>query len=528
MPSIRKNVKDLTQDEKQRYLAALKHLKETKRQLPSGKHAPVTIFEEYAVIHRSIMMLILKDGTKQPIGHNGASFVSWHRAYLKNFEEDLQNFDHTVSLIYWDWTDSDSTKALLSDDFLGASHPGPISGPLQGWKTALDNTLLTREPGDPEDLVNHTSGVYDLIKRDLEFEQFAKGLESFHNFVHVWSGGHMQNVGTAANDPIFYIHHTNVDRLFSLYQDFGHQKAFSTFYLKSGGYQESGNRVGSLLWPWDGGFAHVEADALRNAIAHRVVGGEKAITNGSVLDYRNMRVGYDVVAGKLQLGTPYNSPVAKFKSYAFNFEVQEDHSGNVFTFETSNTEVDVEMELYGPALCDNCYGDQRGYDDNSGSGGLNARIALTLKNGNYTAIVRPHNPTDQIDNGSSFTITVSATLSAGISQSQSPAAQQGKGTALTIGTNYRASISAHGEVDWYNFTITGNRPVPVSIESKGMLETVLVLYGANPPKGIIDWEDNSGESLSASLKKTLQPGLYHVALRTSSNQFGNYTIWIRA
>jgi tyrosinase len=49
------------------------------------------------------MMLLLKDGTKQPIGHDCASFPTWHRAFLKDFEEDLQSFDHEVTLPYWDW-----------------------------------------------------------------------------------------------------------------------------------------------------------------------------------------------------------------------------------------------------------------------------------------------------------------------------------------------------------------------------------------------------------------------------------------
>jgi len=315
------------------------------------------------------------------------------------------------------------------------------------------------------------------------------------------------------------LHHANVDRMWSLWQDYGHQKSFTTFFLKSGGYQESGNRVGSLLWPWDGGFAHVEADALRVAIAHRVVGGEKAVTNGAMFDYRNLRISYDVVGGQLAVGTPVNSTISRFTSVAFNFQIPLGQAGHNFAFETSGS-ADLEMELYGPALCDNCYGDQRGFDDNSGSGGVNPRISLSLKDGNYTVVVRPHNPTDALDHiPFSISTTVVSTVQA------SP--DQGKGKPLTLNHTYRASISAHGEVDWYHFIIPAGNPVPVVIESKGQLETVLVLYGNAPPKGIIDWNDNSGENQSAAIKKMLSPGLYHVAMRTSSNQFGNYTISVR-
>ena len=35
-----------------------------------------------------------------------------------------------------------------------------------------------------------------------------------HNVVHLWLGGQMLIVPTAANDPIFFLHHCNIDRLF--------------------------------------------------------------------------------------------------------------------------------------------------------------------------------------------------------------------------------------------------------------------------------------------------------------------------
>ena len=35
-----------------------------------------------------------------------------------------------------------------------------------------------------------------------------------HNNVHLWLGGHMEVVPTAINDPIFFLHHCNLDRVF--------------------------------------------------------------------------------------------------------------------------------------------------------------------------------------------------------------------------------------------------------------------------------------------------------------------------
>ena len=37
---------------------------------------------------------------------------------------------------------------------------------------------------------------------------------NLHNAVHIYLGGHMSDVPTASNDPVFFLHHANVDRIF--------------------------------------------------------------------------------------------------------------------------------------------------------------------------------------------------------------------------------------------------------------------------------------------------------------------------
>src|SRR6185295_9632413 len=52
-----------------------------------------------------------------------------------------------------------------------------------------------------------------------DFNDFSLQLEEqLHNSVHGWVGGTMGQVPTAAFDPIFWAHHTMVDRLWSLWQ----------------------------------------------------------------------------------------------------------------------------------------------------------------------------------------------------------------------------------------------------------------------------------------------------------------------
>jgi tyrosinase len=50
---------------------------------------------------------------------------------------------------------------------------------------------------------------------EISLQNNSIGIELFmHNRVHVWTGGVMSIVKIAANDPIFFLHHANIDRIF--------------------------------------------------------------------------------------------------------------------------------------------------------------------------------------------------------------------------------------------------------------------------------------------------------------------------
>ena len=50
------------------------------------------------------------------------------------------------------------------------------------------------------------------------FLDFTTQLEELHNRVHIWVGGHMGQIPFAAYDPIFWAHHTMIDRIWRLWQ----------------------------------------------------------------------------------------------------------------------------------------------------------------------------------------------------------------------------------------------------------------------------------------------------------------------
>lgn len=43
-------------------------------------------------------------------------------------------------------------------------------------------------------------------------------LEGYHNTVHGWVGGTMNNIMISPADPLFWLHHAEVDRIWSAWQ----------------------------------------------------------------------------------------------------------------------------------------------------------------------------------------------------------------------------------------------------------------------------------------------------------------------
>ena len=60
---------------------------------------------------------------------------------------------------------------------------------------------------------------------------------NLHNAVHLYIGGHMSDVPTASNDPVFFLHHANVDRMFEAWLQIRNFNGTSPAYgLNDGGH----------------------------------------------------------------------------------------------------------------------------------------------------------------------------------------------------------------------------------------------------------------------------------------------------
>jgi tyrosinase len=208
--------------------------------------------------------------------HGNPTFLPWHRELLRRLELDLQRHDPTVTIPYWDWSVEDSAHAALwQPDFLGgdgrASDRRVMDGPFA--YDAGHWTLKYNEHPEPDlkrafgiDATALPSGAdvaaclreapYDAAPWDTTSRPSLRNrLEGWidppprqpvgmHDLVHVWVGGTMSYM-SSPNDPVFFMHHANVDRIWAKWQ-LAHQ---DLDYAPASGGPAGENRPDALE-PW--------------------------------------------------------------------------------------------------------------------------------------------------------------------------------------------------------------------------------------------------------------------------------------
>ena len=134
-------------------------------------------------------------------------FLSWHRAYLLHFEKALQTIDTKAFIPYWDWT---KHKAVPK------------------WMKTFKPTVFI--PGRGSVIVKRNASIpakknVTAIMSLPDYTSFTDQLENGpHGEVHMELGtvnGHVEamgNIRISPADPIFWLHHAQIDRLWSLWE----------------------------------------------------------------------------------------------------------------------------------------------------------------------------------------------------------------------------------------------------------------------------------------------------------------------
>lgn len=166
--------------------------------------------------------------------HNGPEFVPWHRELVNYFESLLRQVNPNLSLHYWDWTQDprdpfgDGRVNLFTGDFMGSA-TGEAGDP---WRragfydpAATNHRDATGNPADPPQHITrncrgnrHAQSVDDAIVNASNYPDMSSKLEQAHNLAHGFIGGTLNDPHISFRDPIVFLLHSNVDRLFAKWQ----------------------------------------------------------------------------------------------------------------------------------------------------------------------------------------------------------------------------------------------------------------------------------------------------------------------
>jgi Common central domain of tyrosinase/Polyphenol oxidase middle domain len=146
--------------------------------------------------------------------HGTLLFLAWHRGYLYYFERILRwaAGDPELTLPYWDWT----TAPALPDPYRTPASP---SNPLYDATRMINDGSALPPDVVVDDLNTALNFVPFPPNGSIGFSPSLEG--SPHGAVHVLVGGNMGSVPTAANDPIFWLHHGNMDRIWDRWLNLG-------------------------------------------------------------------------------------------------------------------------------------------------------------------------------------------------------------------------------------------------------------------------------------------------------------------
>ncbi len=250
MVRVRKDAETLVTAERDRFLGAIARLN-------NQGQGP---FRDFRAMHT--------DDTSDE-AHGEDAFMPWHRAYLLDLERELQKLDPSVALPYWRF-DKPAPK-LFASSFIGApdSATGQArftpSNPLQGWRTDGQVGIARLPFFDPRvsGAVNAAGFVVSAeavtVGSTVGYRALRLSFEGNpHGRAHTSFMGLVSQIGTAARDPLFFLLHCNVDRLWAKWQWF--QRRFDitsalTYQFRGSSTSPGATRIGhnllDTMWPWN-------------------------------------------------------------------------------------------------------------------------------------------------------------------------------------------------------------------------------------------------------------------------------------
>jgi tyrosinase len=279
---LRKEWRQLTIPERKDYIRAVKCLHTKPSIYTDALPSSASLYEDFAAVHKFLT----------PYIHWESQFLPWHRYFLYAFENALKReCSYSGSLPYWDYA-LDAPPAILKNSPIfdpdhgfggdGEKLANPIyprmppnlppgsgggcqlDGPFEDWTISIAQWNSTGK-ADPRCL---TRSINDAVSRDWcnrKVEQQVKDQDSFVGMYTEMMGnpdyntyfglhlcGHFIVAGPGSGadvyigsvDPLFYLHHANLDRVWWEWQKMKPEKRMK--------------EVGGPLRPAQFRYAHID------------------------------------------------------------------------------------------------------------------------------------------------------------------------------------------------------------------------------------------------------------------------------
>ncbi|KAF2666152.1 Di-copper centre-containing protein [Microthyrium microscopicum] len=274
-PRIRKEWRSLTVDERKGFTTAVNCLMNKPSKFKKYYPLVETRYDDFVALHVNETGISgqfghPQDGQPHPGAafnpfahddvHGGGSILPWHRYAIQSYEDALtEECGLKIGLPYWNWfldskdAGGDFVKSPLFDPVSGFGGNGKkeknaggfggfggfgfggtgggciTDGPFvnrtlrigpQG-KMAVNNTRCLRRDFNPN-VVDQTANkkVLGPLLNSKTYAQFCQviGMQ-LHNVGHMSVGGEMMDPFNSVNDPLFFLHHSNLDQLWALWEE---------------------------------------------------------------------------------------------------------------------------------------------------------------------------------------------------------------------------------------------------------------------------------------------------------------------
>lgn len=252
--NVRKNTKDLTReewDELRRGIALMKERSALNKLDPLGFSFQANIhgWDKYDGSEKANRIADKYSWHRCQHGHY--FFLVWHRMYLYHFERILQKITGNSSLAvpYWDYFDPEErsipepfripadpeTNPLYVKQRCRALNQGmPLREEIVNPYPALNTNFFTVDDKMNRFQACHTFGGAEVNRPKLIADKQGLLERIPHDYIHMFVGGpngFMSDECRTGRDPLFWVHHSQIDRIWESWKEMGGTEQLSDKYL---------------------------------------------------------------------------------------------------------------------------------------------------------------------------------------------------------------------------------------------------------------------------------------------------------